>query len=115
MMRKLFIASTLLFWLAMAYFWLAGRNAPEPPPTDPIYTLAEVAKHNTPEDCWMTIDGQVYDLGTYLPRHPAPPAIMLPWCGKEASQAYRTKTIGRPHSSYADQLLATYRIGALAP
>jgi len=23
---------------------------------------AEVAKHNTPEDCWVVLDGIVYDL-----------------------------------------------------
>lgn len=38
---------------------------------------------------------------------------MTTWCGKEATDAYRTKTKGRPHSPYADQLLPTYRIGQL--
>ena len=41
------------------------------------------------------------------------PAAILPWCGKDASEAYRTKTRGRPHSPYADTLLPKYRIGAL--
>jgi cytochrome b involved in lipid metabolism len=55
----------------------------------------------------------VYDFTAYLPGHPADPAVIQPWCGKDASEAYRTKTRGRPHSPYADTLLPRYRIGAL--
>jgi hypothetical protein len=36
----------------------------------------------------------------------------VPWCGKEATEAYNTKQ-GRLHSPYADELLAKYRIGTL--
>ena len=68
----------------------------------------------SPDNCWMAIRGTVYDLSAYLPRHPSPPEIVLPWCGKEATEAYDTKTKGRPHSAYADELLAKYRIGILA-
>lgn len=62
----------------------------------------------------MAIRGAVYDLSTYLPEHPSRPDIVLPWCGKEASEAYNTKMKGRPHSPYADELLAKYRIGSFA-
>jgi len=63
----------------------------------------------------MIIAGEVYDFSAYLPKHPSNPRYVLPWCGKEASEAYRTKTTGRSHSSRADQLLPAYRIGRLAP
>lgn len=120
MMRKLFLASTAIFWLAVAGFWLADLwlpaelADPNAVAAEPSYRLADVAKHGKQSDCWMAIDGQVYDLSAYLPQHPADPKIVLPWCGKEATQAYRTKTLGRAHSPYADQLLAKYRIGKLA-
>jgi cytochrome b involved in lipid metabolism len=78
---------------------------------DKSYSLVEVARHGSKDDCWMLIAGQVYDLTTYVPQHPSDPTAFLPWCGKEATEAYRTKTEGRPHSPYADQLLAKYRIG----
>lgn len=98
-------------WLLMAAMGLvAGVNAAA---ADSSYSLAEVARHSAADDCWMAIDGQVYDLSTYLPKHPAKPSVLLSWCGKEASQAYHTKNKGRPHSSSADQLLPKYRIGAL--
>ena len=119
-MKKLFISSTLLFGIAVTGFWLAAALAPEPvgqtavaAPTEKQYSLQDVAKHATPGDCWMSINGQVYDFTAYLPGHPADPAVIQPWCGKDASEAYRTKTRGRPHSPYADTLLPRYRIGAL--
>ena len=113
MMRRLFLGSTILFWLVVTGFWsstlwlpreLAGDGAVA---ADKFYTLAEVARHASAGDCWMAMDAQVYDFSAYLPRHPADPSLMLDWCGKEASEAYRTKTKGRPHSAYADQLLPT--------
>lgn len=41
--------------------------------------------------------------------------LIEPWCGREASEAYRTKTRGRPHSRRATAMMADYRIGTLAP
>lgn len=120
MMRKLFIVSTLVFWLAVVGFWVSGLRFTAPltesnrvlPPSQ-NYSLVLVAEHNQADDCWMVIDGSVYDFTLYLPKHPAPPALMLYWCGKEATQAFRTKTRGRSHSPYATQLLPQYRIGEL--
>lgn len=119
MMRKIFISSTVIFWLAVAVFWAANvwlpNEAANPgaAAADKPWTLVEIARHDKAADCWMAIGGAVYDLTAYLPQHPSDPAIILPWCGKEASEAYRTKTKGRPHSSHAAQLLSTYRIGKL--
>jgi len=117
MMRQLFLLATVAFWAVVLSLWLLARNAPvseaPPPAADKTYALSEVARHATENDCWMAIDGQVYDLTAYLPEHPSKPSIILPWCGREASAAYRTKTKGRAHSPAADQLLPAYRIGRL--
>lgn len=119
-MRKLFIFSTGAFWLVVAGFWLANfflspesfpAVSPVVEPADRSYTLAEVAGHGKEDDCWMAIEGQVYDIAAYLPDHPSEPDLILPWCGKDATQAWQTKGKGRPHSSRANQLLAKYRIG----
>lgn len=125
MMRRLFIVSTMLFFLALGGFWAASVWLPDAPAASPApdtpattarethYTLSEVARHATRNDCWMAIRGQVYDFTRYVPQHPSDPSVFVPWCGKEASLAYQTKTKGRSHSSYADQLMIPYRVGAL--
>lgn len=33
-------------------------------------TAAEVAKHNSPNDCWILVNGKVYDLTKFAPEHP---------------------------------------------
>jgi cytochrome b involved in lipid metabolism len=33
-------------------------------------STAEVAKHATPEDCWIVVNGKVYDLTRFAPSHP---------------------------------------------
>lgn len=119
MMRRIFMVSTVLFWLGIAGFWAGSVLLPGDTGTqavaaeEPSYTLAQVARHATRDNCWMAIRGQVYDFTAYIPQHPADPAVFLAWCGKDATQAFETKTKGRPHSPYAEQLLPKYRIGTL--
>jgi cytochrome b involved in lipid metabolism len=35
-----------------------------------LLTEAEVAKHNTLDDCWIIINGEVFDVTAYLRDHP---------------------------------------------
>lgn len=117
MMRRLFLLGTALFWIAVLALWAATRWSP--PATEPAAVaerrlpIDEVARHASPDDCWLVIGHGVYDVSRYLPEHPSKPGIVEPWCGKEATQAYRTKMKGRPHSPEADHLLTQYRIGML--
>jgi len=118
MMKRLYFVSTIAFWLAFAAFWGASLWTPAEQkvlarPTIAAYTLSDVAKHSRTGDCWMAIGGEIYDLTAYLSQHPAPPDVIVPWCGKDATVAYNTKNRGRPHSPYASNLLRQYRIGVL--
>jgi cytochrome b involved in lipid metabolism len=69
----------------------------------------EIARHNNISDCWVIIDSKVYNFTSYLSKHPGGAASMIPYCGKDATQAF----LGLPHSSYANSLLANYFIGNL--
>ena len=118
-MRRLYLSATVTFWLLVAAFWIGSlwlspveeRAAIA---ADKAISPTELAKHSAPGNCWMAIRGSVFDLSAYLPQHPSPPQVITSWCGKEATEAYNTKTKGRPHSPYADELLTKYRIGMLA-
>lgn len=111
----IFATATVTFVAGVAAVTAMGWFAPPTAQTaDKTYRLSDVARHAKPDDCWMVIEGQVYDFTAYVAQHPTPPAIITAWCGKEATQAYRTKNVGRPHSPYADSHLPGYRVGALA-
>jgi len=118
MTRKLFIYSTLVFWIVVtglamtSVFWITEKQDLAEA-GEKIIPPAELAGHATPENCWMAIRGAVHDVSAYIPEHPSRPDIVLPWCGKESTEAYDTKMKGRPHTPYADDLLAKYRIGML--
>jgi len=118
-MRRLYACATAVFWLLVATVAIVGHWSPAADPASPsaaerLIPVAELARHALPDDCWMAIRGGVHDVSAYLPEHPSRPDVVVAWCGREATEAYETKTRGRPHSAQADELLARYRIGRLA-
>lgn len=48
----------------------------------------EVEKHNAPDDCWVVIDGYVYDLSDFIPSHPGGPAVIRANAGKDVSAIF---------------------------
>lgn len=38
--------------------------------------VSELDKHATPDNCWMVVNGNVYDLTTFAPSHPGGPDSM---------------------------------------
>jgi len=83
--------------------------SPSPTPSGSSYTPAQVAAHSSSGDCWMIVNGKVYNVTTYLPYHPGGIAAILPYCGKDATAAFT----GLPHSQNANNLLASYYVGDL--
>ncbi|EPS40133.1 hypothetical protein H072_6068 [Dactylellina haptotyla CBS 200.50] len=49
---------------------------------------ALVAKHNTPESCWVILYGKVYDVTDFLTSHPGGSKIILQLAGKDATEEY---------------------------
>ena len=41
-----------------------------------VFSPEEVAKHNTRDDCWLIIEGRVYDVSQYVPDHVGGDAIL---------------------------------------
>jgi len=78
------------------------------------YTLTEIAEHNTETDCWLLIDGKVYDGTDHIILHPGGTAI-LQGCGTDATDLFKTRPMGSgtPHSNDAKDLLKDCYIGDL--
>ncbi len=74
------------------------------------YAMSEVAQHNNQDDCWLVINGKVYDVTSFIPDHPGGNEI-LKGCGKDATSLFEGE---REHSgSKALDLLPKFEIGVL--
>lgn len=115
-MKKFCYSAFIAFWSSIATLLAIQAVATNGDSTDAElqgYTLTEVEQHASLDDCWMAIEGKVYDFTAYIPQHPTPPFIMEAWCGKEASEGMRTKGYGRDHSPVAWGMMEQYLIGEL--
>jgi len=79
------------------------------------YTLADVSAHAEPTDCWLAIDGKVYDVTGYIEKgiHPGGEAILF-GCGKDATEIFKNRPNGSgSHSEKAFGFLENFYIGDL--
>ncbi len=76
-------------------------------------SAAEAAKHNTAKNCWLVVSGKIYDVSSYLSKHPAGAGAITPYCGKEATAAFSGTGGGHVHSSNAWGLLSRFYIGTI--
>ena len=75
-----------------------------------IVTTLEIQKHNTISDCWLILNNKAYDVTSYINQHPGGLTI-VPFCGKDGTDAYNLIRGGIGHSNKATQLLQTYYVG----
>ncbi|KAK8858938.1 hypothetical protein IAR55_003169 [Kwoniella newhampshirensis] len=54
-----------------------------------LISYEEVQKHTTREDCWVIIDGKIYDVTEFLDQHPGGPEIILANAGKDATKIFK--------------------------
>jgi len=83
-------------------------------------SVEEIAKHNKQTDCWILINGKVYNITSYFGSHPGGSGTMALTCGKDATAAYYTQdpyattsSSRSAHSSKAKSLLDNYYLGDL--
>jgi cytochrome b involved in lipid metabolism len=83
-------------------------------PKKSSFSMSDVAKHNNENDCWIVIDGKVYDVTSYIESHPGG-KVMANFCGQDGSLAFATKgKKNKPHSPAAYEILKTLYIGDLS-
>ena len=58
-------------------------------PTKRLLTPTEVSKHNTPDDCWVVIEGKVYNLTDFIDIHPGGPLILKLNAGMDVTAIFK--------------------------
>ncbi len=86
----------------------SSSSADEKKSSLPIFTLADISKHNKQSDCWIAMNGGVYNATEFLDEHPGGPELIMQHAGKDATQDFSAI-----HSSSAFKLIEKLRIGSL--
>ncbi|KAJ0980154.1 hypothetical protein J5N97_008409 [Dioscorea zingiberensis] len=76
-----------------------------------LYSWKEVSKHNTRDDCWVIVDGKVYDVTKYLDDHPGGDDVLLSATGKDSTEEFEDAG----HGKSARELMQEYFIGEIEP
>lgn len=78
--------------------------------TTKSYTKADVATHNTSSNCWTIVNGNVYNLTSYVTQHPGGQRRISSICGIDGSMAFDNQHGG---SSRPEAVLQSLLIGPL--
>ena len=82
-----------------------------PKPINPAGTInlsnSEIKTHNLKSDCWSIVNGNVYNLTTYVQRHPGGASVIANICGKDGSKAFLNQhnTKSKPNNVLSSFLL----------
>ncbi|XP_076063675.1 cytochrome b5-like [Oratosquilla oratoria] len=74
-----------------------------------VYSLQEVASHDSFDNCWVILYDKVYDITRFMMEHPGGEDVLLEYAGRDATTAFRS--VG--HSMAALNSLKEYLIGIL--
>ena len=76
--------------------------------TSGLYSKADVLSHNSKSDCWLIINSNVYNVTSYINKHPGGAFAIISYCGKDATEPF-TKI----HSQGAWNILNDFLVGQL--
>jgi len=75
------------------------------------YSLEEVAKHKTANDCWVVVEGKVLDVTKFLPDHPGGKMAIMAFAGRDATTEFKMVHEEGVIEKYAPEVI----IGKLKP
>lgn len=103
--------------LAISVFALSAcsKTTPAPVAQDNVSTgttikMSDVAAHNSRTDCWTVIDGQVYDLTSYIASGQHKPVI-VDGCGIDSTEMFNN--VAKHSGKKAQDMLPGMSIGVL--
>lgn len=88
----------------MGLFDFLQRNKKE-------FTKEEVAIHNTEQDCWIIINGTIYNLTKFVNKHPGGKQTILNVAGKDGSDVFNSIHGNGPQTF----VLKMFKVGILHP
>ncbi|EME38598.1 hypothetical protein DOTSEDRAFT_57637 [Dothistroma septosporum NZE10] len=53
-----------------------------------LLSVEEISKHNRPEDCWIVVEDNVWDMTEFALEHPGAPEIIWKHAGRDATTSY---------------------------
>jgi cytochrome b involved in lipid metabolism len=75
------------------------------------YTLADVAAHSTPTDCWIAVNGNVLNVTEFIAQGLHPNDKIKNGCGKDATAMF--EAVKKHDGGKAQAALQQYQIGIL--
>ncbi|NBV11962.1 MAG: cytochrome b5 domain-containing protein [Actinobacteria bacterium] len=75
-----------------------------------LISLDEVKQHNSYSDCWTVVSDTVYDVTSFVNRHPAGSPAIKEMCGKNASEDFLGEHSGQKEP---EKWLESLKIGTL--
>lgn len=74
------------------------------------FSRKEILFHNKPNDCWVIVFNDVYDLTPFIKKHPGGSRILLTRAGDDATSYFQTKHLG---DRRIKKYLERFKVGTL--
>lgn len=111
--RNILIGIVLTAGIGTLVWWQKSQTAQVPAPEIEkvgAVSATEVASHNSGADCWTSINGNVYDLTSWIVEHPGGEGAILQLCGTDGSDEFDATHGNSPQAKNA---LTNFQIGTL--
>lgn len=76
-----------------------------------IFSVTDVATHNSEASCYTIVRGNVYDVTAFIPKHPGGSDAVLAGCGVDNTETFVKKHGGKEEM---ETVLETMKVGTLA-
>lgn len=91
---------------------VSANPAPNDNTNIKIYTQVQVAEKSSKSSCWTIINGDVYNITSYVPNHPGGEEEIIKICGKDGSNLF-AKPMEHKEGG-ASNTLDKFKVGTLA-
>lgn len=71
----------------------------------------DLSKHNREDDCWVAVDGKVYDITSWIPKHPGGKEMILLSAGRDVTNLFESYHV---MSDAPAQTLKKYYVGEIS-